>query len=113
MLGRVFATCASQVLQLPVYDTQCGAKLYRAELVSYLFGAKFTTRWLFDVEILARYVQQYGVDKAEKCIYEFPLFAWEDKSGSQVKTKDFVKAPMELWKIKKRYFSNRKAAIKK
>jgi hypothetical protein len=107
-LGRIFATLASQVLHLSVYDTQCGAKLYNADLAPYLFEEKFLTRWLFDVEILARYLQRYGCDKAEKSIYEYPLFAWEDKSGSQVKIKDFGKAPIELWKIQRRYFSNRK-----
>jgi glycosyltransferase involved in cell wall biosynthesis len=112
-LGRVFATAASQVLRLSVYDTQCGAKLYKAKLAACLFGEKFISRWLFDVEILARYVQRYGVCEVKKRIYEYPLFAWEDKSGSQVKVKDFVKAPLELWKIKRRYLSNRKMLINK
>lgn len=102
-LGRCFATVASMMLHLPVYDTQCGAKLFRREVVEAIFPERFITRWLFDVELLARYKQQYGVERAIDYIYEFPLFRWEDIDGSQLKSRDFFKAPIELMKIKRKY----------
>lgn len=102
-LGRCFATTASVALQLPVYDTQCGAKLYRKSVVEPLFSESFITRWLFDVELLARYKKLFGREAAIKKIYEYPVLSWEDVNGSQVKAKDFFKAPYELWKIMRKY----------
>ena len=102
-LGRCFATVASIMLDLPVYDTQCGAKLFRREVVETIFQEQFITRWLFDVELLARYKQRYGTENAKEKIYEFPLFQWQDVDGSQLKSRDFFKAPVELMKIRRKY----------
>jgi len=102
-LGRCFATVASAMLKLPVYDTQCGAKLYRRTIVEPLFNQPFITRWLFDVELLAKYNQLYGNEATNKNIYEYPLLQWEDIGGSRLKFKDFFNAPYELLKIHKEY----------
>ena len=107
-LGRFFATAASLVLKLPVYDTQCGAKLYQTDVVNSLFKDPFITRWLFDVELLARYIQLFGKEKAKNNIYECPLFQWEDIKGSSLKFKDFFKAPFELIKIRQKYLKHLK-----
>ena len=51
LVGRCFATLASLFLKLPVYDTQCGAKLLRVRTAKILFREPLVTRWIFDVEL--------------------------------------------------------------
>ena len=109
-LGRVFATMASAVLGLAVYDTQCGAKLFRVSpLVTDLFQQRFQSRWIFDVDILARLIKisrAKKISQADRIIYEFPLTEWRDIAGSKVRFYDFIKAAWELYRIRRKYFSS-------
>jgi dolichyl-phosphate beta-glucosyltransferase len=104
LLGRAFATAASTLLGLPVYDTQCGAKLFRATPeIAAIFSDAFLSRWIFDVEILARMMRGLaGVHRhvqLTEMIYEFPLEQWRDVRGSRLAARDFARAAMELLAI--------------
>ena len=102
--GRVGATLISSSLGLAVYDTQCGAKLFRVnDTLREVFARPFLSRWIFDVEIIARYVERLGRDETAHAIYELPVMRWHDVTGSKVKSHDFLRALHDLWKIRRAY----------
>ena len=102
-LGRLFATVASGVLGISIYDTQCGAKIFRmSSRIDKLFERPFCSRWVFDVELLARFLNLLRTgdhDSAHEAIHEIALSRWEDVAGSKVKPLDFFRAIYELWLI--------------
>ena len=102
-LGRLFATSASMILQLPVYDTQCGAKLVRASVVRDVFEQPFVSRWLFDVEVLARLRNLVGREALLASAIEAPLTRWRHVGGSKLTLDSILRAPLDLWRIARRY----------
>jgi dolichyl-phosphate beta-glucosyltransferase len=99
-LGRVFATAVSHALDLPVYDTQCGAKILRVNAATAsLFAAPFRSPWIFDVELIARYLRlpvAAGEPARRDRLYELVLPAWHDRPGSKLRWYDFVRAMVEV-----------------
>jgi glycosyltransferase involved in cell wall biosynthesis len=102
-LGRAAATAIALVLGLRVYDTQCGAKLFRANATAReLFGAPFAARWAFDVELLARLVRARRgreLPPAEAVVCEVPLLEWIDVGGSKIRPLDYLRAGGDLLRI--------------
>ena len=103
--GRAFATAVSVLFGIEMYDTQCGAKLFRnTPTMRSLFSDPFTTRWVFDVELFVRFSR--CADKSiENNLVEVPLTEWRDVAGSKMRLLDFFKAPLELLRIHFTYYS--------
>lgn len=100
-LGRGFATATSLMLGIPVYDTQCGAKLFRAvDRVRNCFRIPFHSRWIFDVELVGRVIDLRRHD-AGGIVHEVPLAEWRDAGASKVSLGGFVRAPLELLMIRR------------
>lgn len=96
-LGRVFATAASLVLGLPVYDTQCGAKLFRVSpATAAAFSRPFRSRWAFDVELLSRLEETLGREGVLATMVEHPLAAWTHVGGSKLKPGAMIRAFLDV-----------------
>jgi dolichyl-phosphate beta-glucosyltransferase len=97
--GRVFATFASIILGLGIYDTQCGAKLIRGNIIPEVFNIPFKSKWFFDIEIFFRIKKITGNDDASKHMVEMPLNQWIEKGESKISFFYWLKVPYELLKI--------------
>lgn len=94
--GRVFATAASLALRLPVYDTQCGAKIFvSTPALREALETPFESRWVFDVYLIARLLNA-AEPLHESEILEYPLLHWRDIPGSKLRFSSMVGAAFEL-----------------
>lgn len=102
-LGRVFATGASVILGIPVYDTQCGAKAFRrTPALEAALSQPFSARWAFDVELIGRLLR--GAEGAPglpvEAFVEVPLREWRDVGGSTLRPSAFPLLALELARIR-------------
>ncbi len=97
--GRVFATVASLALGVAVYDTQCGAKVFRVNsTLAAAVGSPFRSPWSFDVLLCQRLFD--GSPEVPglpiESFLEVPLGRWSDVSGSKV---GLVGSLAALWDV--------------
>ncbi len=101
ILGRIFATVISNMLDLPIYDSQCGIKFMTGEYARIAFDKPFLSKWVFDVEIFARL--KISLDRMDQDILEVPLLEWSEIGGSKLKISSMLRVPKDLYKIYKNY----------
>ncbi len=103
LIGRIVATFISNILDIKVYDTQCGSKLFTKEISEKLFQKHFISKWLFDVELFYRMILLFGREKAILKMLEIPLKLWVEKGDSKVKFSYGFKLWFDLYKIRFEY----------
>ena len=108
LFGRIFATVVSILFKLPIYDTQCGSKIFSINICKLIFKEKFISNWLIDVEIFARLINIYGLEHTIQISYESPVTIWIERGESKIKSSYFLKAPFELLRIYNYYKSAKK-----
>ena len=92
-MGRVFNVVMRAVTGLPISDTQCGFKLFRADVAQEIFSRQRLERFGFDAEIL------YIAFKRGYTIAEIPV-RWNHVEGSKVSMLTGLHAFGELAEIR-------------
>ena len=101
-----------KILSMDFKDTQCGAKIFRKDVIDIAFNKPFVTQWIFDVEIFKRMTLHYGIQDARKFLCEKPLKRWIHADGSKLSMKDSIKIMMQLVQIAWVYRGKGKGVLK-
>lgn len=99
IIGRVIATIIDQKFKLGVYDTQCGAKIFRSAIVRETLVKSFYTKWFFDVELLLRIKKQNNIFAAK----EIPLSKWQNVQNSKLSILSFPSVLKDLFMLFYKY----------
>ena len=101
-LGRAYATLASMALGISVYDTQCGAKVFRVnETFVDALVQPFPSQWTLDVELLHRLLGGGAAVPGlpATAFAELPLETWRDVGGSKLRLGSALRALVDLARI--------------
>jgi dolichyl-phosphate beta-glucosyltransferase len=96
LLGRVFYGLVNLLAVPGIGDTQCGFKLFRADVARALFRELGEHGWAFDVEIL------YRAQLAGYAVEEVPV-RWQEIAGSKVRPlRDGYRMIVSLLRIRRK-----------
>jgi glycosyltransferase involved in cell wall biosynthesis len=99
IVGRTLATIVDMKFKLGVYDTQCGAKIFKPVVIEKLISRPFETKWFFDVEILVR-MRKNGEHYR---MGEIPLSSWRNVSDSRLGVLSFPAVMKDLFVLLTKY----------
>jgi dolichyl-phosphate beta-glucosyltransferase len=99
IVGRIIATFIDWKFKSGVYDTQCGAKIFRSVIVEKVIDKPFHTKWFFDVELLLRIKKTCPGFKAA----EIPLSKWQNVPNSKLSILSFPAVAKDLFVLLNKY----------
>ncbi len=79
--SRIYNLLIRSIFLIPYKDTQCGAKIFKRDILEKIIPKIGMTKWAFDTDIL------YQIKKIKGKIKEYPTI-WRDKEYSKINLRD-------------------------
>ena len=96
LIGRVYATLVSEMLRIPVYDSQCGLKLVPRACFERIASKLTIHGFAFDVELLALLLD------SGCAVQEVPI-SWHETPGGKVHLlRDSFLMARDVWRVRQK-----------
>lgn len=103
--GRTLSVLTSLALDLPFRDSQCGLKLFRADVARRLFAVRTIDGFGFDFEILTAALQQ-GLR-----VQRFPVRLTHNDDSRIRLVRDSLRMARDLWRVRRKKSAGLYAAL--
>jgi len=105
LVGRIYATLVSELLSIPIYDSQCGLKMVPRPAFESIQNRLTVQGFAFDVDLLVALLDS-GCP-----VHEFPI-DWHEKPGGTVRLfRDPWLMAWDVWKIRQRRASRAAGSV--
>jgi glycosyltransferase involved in cell wall biosynthesis len=96
LLAATFRRMVGWVFGMRFYDTQCGVKFVRADILRPILPELHERSWLLDIELLATLTRRGAR------LFEEPI-QWSDPGGSKLRPmRDSIRMFLGLWRLRRR-----------
>lgn len=97
-LAAGFRVYLHKILKFKIADSQCGAKVFKAEIIPILFSDPFQTHWLLDIELMMRYGQHFLIknEYMHEHVLQIPVSKFEDRANSKFNIVELIRTVREL-----------------
>ncbi|MEK7275636.1 MAG: glycosyltransferase [Candidatus Desantisbacteria bacterium] len=107
-IGRLFATIMCLTFGFDIYDTQCGAKLFKSEVLIPVVQKPFFSRWIFDVELIIRILRLSPslppfLQAKDDWLFEIPVKEWRNVSGTKRSIAAYINSFFDYITLVKKY----------
>ncbi|MBI4778529.1 glycosyltransferase [Candidatus Desantisbacteria bacterium] len=102
-IGRLFATVMSLTFGFDIYDTQCGAKLFKSKILIPVVQKPFSSRWIFDVELIIRILRLPFLQNKSDWLFEVAVKEWKDVSGTKRSISAYINSFFDYITLVRKY----------
>lgn len=99
---NIISHMANLLFSPHVSDTQCGAKMFTADVLQPTTKKPFISRWLFDMELLKR-ISELPQSQNKNWLFELPVISWTEMGGSKRKFSDYSLSLKDFYKMIVKY----------
>jgi len=103
IISNILKIMNEKIYNIKIDDTQCGCKIFKSNVAEIIFKEEFKSKWLFDLEIFLRLIDNYDKSYLDHFSYGIRNIKIKYAEKSKIKARIFLQITFDYIKIYRKY----------